>query len=283
MTWIRSPSWDGIWILSGLPIGLAMLAIPIGIDITAFFVINTAHLISPMVVAWTNHEFRQVMIRRWTKYILIPTCVLVGAAIIGATVAKTFQVNPRTLAVRVDGWSDYERPFVLMLVLYFLWNAYHFGMQNFGVVSFYRRMQRSRKLRSVDKWSCLIATAVGMIIIPKLLHVPQLSLFVFGFFMWNHSLTAIGVSSHVLGNHHARSPWLFASALIIAGAIGFWLMFCAPGFALRVTMTAIGLRVGLGFVHFLYDRWVYKLSDAKVRSTIGRNFFCRETGRRLGV
>jgi hypothetical protein len=187
------------------------------------------------------------------------------------------------LGVSIYGAADYERPFVLMLVLYFLWDAYHFGMQNFGLLSLYRRMQRSYRQRFVDKWACFAATILGMLVIPRLLHIPYLSLFVFGFFMWNHSLTAIGVSSHVLGNHHARSPWLFASALIIAGAIGFWLMFCAPGFALRVTMTAIGLRVGLGFVHFLYDRWVYKLSDAKVRSTIGRNFFCRETGLRLGV
>jgi hypothetical protein len=49
------------------------------------------------------------------------------------------------------------------------------------------------------------------------------------------------------------------------GAIAFWLLFCAPGFAMRVMMTIVALRIGLGFVHFLYDRWVYRLSDPQVR------------------
>jgi hypothetical protein len=83
MTWIRSPSWDGIWILSGLPVGLAMLVIPLGIAVTAFFVVNTAHLISPMAVVWTNGDFRQVMYRQRTKYILIPICILLGARLSG--------------------------------------------------------------------------------------------------------------------------------------------------------------------------------------------------------
>jgi hypothetical protein len=44
--------------------------------------------------------------------------------------------------------------------------------------------------------------------------------------------------------------------------------------ALYFTVTAVGFRLGLGFVHFLYDRWLYKLSDPPVRATIGRDIFC---------
>jgi hypothetical protein len=109
-------------------------------------------------------------------------------------------------------------------------------------------------------------TFVGMIVMPRLLHIPQVSLFVLGFFVFNHSLAAIGISSHVLAKRHGLSPWLFAALLLIVGAILFWLLFYAPG---RIMMTAIALRLGLGFVHFLYDRWVYKLSDPKVRAIVG--------------
>jgi hypothetical protein len=38
------------------------------------------------------------------------------------------------------------------------------------------------------------------------------------------------------------------------------------------------LRIGLGFVHFLYDRWVYKLSDPQVRAIIGRDIFRAAAG-----
>lgn len=39
---------------------------------------------------------------------------------------------------------------------------------------------------------------------------------------------------------------------------------------LSFTVTAVGFRLGLGFVHFLYDKWLYKMSALEVRQTIGR-------------
>jgi hypothetical protein len=53
-------------------------------------------------------------------------------------------------------------------------------------------------------------------------------------------------------------------------------MFYAPGFTIHVTMTALALRVGLGFVHFLYDGWIYKLSDPAVRAIIWPAFSAAE-------
>jgi hypothetical protein len=175
-----------------------------------------------------------------------------------------------------------------MLVVYFFWNAYHFGMQHFGILSLYRRGRRSRAQRRVDIWLCLFLTTVlGMIVLPKglpallwflrippwQLHIQEISLFVVaGFLSVNHSTAAIGISSHVMASQHGRSPWLFAILLLVAGAVVLWVMFYAPRFTFHVTMTALALRVGLGFVHFLYDRWVYKFSDPAVRASIGLAF-----------
>jgi hypothetical protein len=101
----------------------------------------------------------------------------------------------------------------------------------------------------------------------------------------NHWLVAIGLSSHV----HARdrSAVAFSTALLGLGTIVFALLFVALPFCglhstsgpvplpwwVRATMPAVSLRLGLGFVHFLYDRWLWKLSDPVVRSTIGADLF----------
>ena len=44
---------------------------------------------------------------------------------------------------------------------------------------------------------------------------------------------------------------------------------------IRVIPVIICARMGLGFVHFLYDRWVWKLRDPLVRATIGRDLLKR--------
>lgn len=91
----------------------------------------------------------------------------------------------------------------------------------------------------------------------------------------NHWLVAIGLSSHIYSVHRGRPPVVFAAVLIAVGMLTFALLFVSlPTFTLKMTTLAVGLRVGLGFVHFLYDRWIYKLTDGKVRSTIGRDIFC---------
>jgi hypothetical protein len=88
----------------------------------------------------------------------------------------------------------------------------------------------------------------------------------------NHWLVAIGLASHTQRRY---PPTLFALALMVAGMALFCFLFMdlRTG-ALYFTVTAVGFRLGCGFVHFLYDRWLYKFSDAKVRATIGRDIFC---------
>jgi hypothetical protein len=43
-----------------------------------------------------------------------------------------------------------------------------------------------------------------------------------------------------------------------------------PKLTLWLTAWAVGFRIGLGFVHFRHDRWIYKFSDPIVRGTIGK-------------
>src|SRR5207253_6548862 len=125
--WIRGPLWDGLWILSGLPIGLALATdkVPMPVLLAAFMGLNSGHLLAPVATAWSHGGFRQIMLARKVRYILIPAGIVVMGGVFGATVGKSFQVNPITLSVKVDDWADYARPLVALLPLYFLWNAYH--------------------------------------------------------------------------------------------------------------------------------------------------------------
>jgi hypothetical protein len=278
MTWIRSPLWDGVWMLSGIPIGgiLASGVVPISLVLPAFLVVNSAHLISPIAMAWSHGPFRQMMLAKKIKYVIVPLGIVGTCVVLGATVGISFEINPATLGLKVTDPNDYTRPFVLMLVGYFVWNAYHFGMQNYG---FLRLYWRSGDPCVAMQWA-MITTLFGMIIIPELFHQARLSMFLFGAVLVNHQLVAVGLSSHVWANHYGRSPLWFAIALIAVGGAITWLLLYG---LTQVVTTIVGLRAAAGFVHFLYDRWVYKLSDAKVRSTIGRDVFCHERGRRLGV
>lgn len=108
----------------------------------------------------------------------------------------------------------------------------------------------------------------------------------------NHWLVAIGLSSQVYANHQNRSPIAFSAVLVGLGTLVFGLLFVVVPFTgihstsgpaplpwwIRATIPAVSLRLGLGFVHFLYDRWLWKLSDPQVRETIGADCFRKAHG-----
>ncbi|MEI4927244.1 hypothetical protein Q8G50_32515, partial [Klebsiella pneumoniae] len=75
MMWIRSRAWDSFWILSGLPLGLALLALTgpwydwpnpqhygHSLVLLTFFVasplLETGHSLSPIALAWSHAGFR---------------------------------------------------------------------------------------------------------------------------------------------------------------------------------------------------------------------------------
>ncbi len=352
--WIRSPWWDGFWILSGLPLAAALTCATAFLSsatilLWCFVVIDTGHTLSPIVLAWSHSGFRQLMLQRLIKYAGLPLATLVLAALAGlvgghALHGLHFDAQHFSFAAGPTTLGELGNPFMAMVAIYALWNAYHFGMQAFGVMSIYRRKTGGYATgqRGVDMayCCCVIWATMLMPFIPRLAHglhdvvgwppaphpfldrvqptylavalaliilmmwrewragrsLPR-ALFIltdgfgmiaaFWFGLWgfaiialNHWLVAIGLVSHVHANHRRGSPTLFAAGLMAAGLMLFCVLFVDPRKAISVglsagmlsfTVTAVGFRLGLGFVHFLYDRWVYKLSNPQVRSTIGRD------------
>lgn len=262
--WIRGPVWDGLWIFSGVPIGLALMLgqFPALVVIAAFLTINSAHLISPAVMGWSHHGFRPVMLAHKTKYIIVPLCILLGGATAGATVGKIFFINPVTLGLRVKDWHDYMRPMIALLPIFFVWNIYHFAMQNYGFLRIYKPNLNP----SIAMQWAMFCTIMAMVIIPETIGNQYLGMFCLGAVVFSHQLAAVGVAGHIWANNRRRSPWWFVGGVMGFGLVAAWLMLHSPPWLL---MTVIGARMAASFVHFLYDRYIYKFSDPQVRATIG--------------
>jgi hypothetical protein len=208
----------------------------------AGIVLDHAHLASPVAVAWGNQKFRRRMLERPDKFILLPALILVVGVAYSASAER------------------HDRAFEWLVGLYLLWNCYHFGMQNFGLLALwgYRRAG----------FVCLCITMMaGLPAIPGALpgvHLPVWAGLVLLFGLsFNHWIAAIWIAAKANQNF-----WLFVGAMLVIGFVGFFFktvgcnntacstfMFSAP--------LLLGSRICLGFVHFLYDRWVWR-SDSPV-------------------
>ena len=336
--WIRNRWWDGFWILGGLPLGVALILIGTAGHVpflitSAYLMIafQLAHSLSPIALAWGHPAFRGVMLRRKTKYIALPMALLAVATLAGIVSQDFFpgiqfidDVNSRLVFERLFSWNSATSPLWWVVVIYLLWNTYHFGKQNFGIMSLYRRRSGAvygDRQRQIDLIFCMAlqiavyvvlfidrhspyvqiiyvmltvaaifvllreAAITGHFLSPRIVFALSQTLCLLLFGPWvfaingaNHWLAAIGLASHVHGNQTGRSPALFATFLIVAGITAFWLMFWRVGTfswnlreMMQLATPVLCFRLGIGFVHFLYDRWVWKLSDPQVQATIGRD------------
>lgn len=193
MTWAsRIPFAGWLWLLSGLPVGLVLMWSPPPVWV-AFFTfavcLEVGHALSPIVFAWTDGRYRRLIFKYPRKYILLPGALFVVAAAIGAATSlgwTSFVQPAQDLTGQNYAFTGVGNPFGMMVTAYWWWNVYHFGMQNFGVLSMCRtgRSARPRRpLLSVGARQvlrprpaavlCLAITAFGMVILPKLVHSPR--------------------------------------------------------------------------------------------------------------
>jgi hypothetical protein len=175
MPWIRSPWWDGIWILSGVPIGcLLVLAIvyvtPQVLILLGAGLLGTAHLMAPIALAWDRPDLRAMALSKPLKFIGLPLLLLALAAVVGsisAVLPLDAVLDISKISVRSP--ADLQNPQIVLMLIYAAWNAYHFGMQNFGVLSIYRAKSGGGQ-RSWDMTFCLVTVAVATLLpfVPRL-------------------------------------------------------------------------------------------------------------------
>ncbi len=154
--WIGSPGWDFFWMFAGLWGGALLLASGSVFGLAAVasvaFVgerlVSIAHswstsymvLFSPLLAAERH--------RRRVEFIWIPLAITLGAFALGLFVAG-WQRFPANGALGPGQWA-----FVLYISLFWVLHFWHFGNQDFGVLSLYRgRAKQSRPIdRKVDKF-----------------------------------------------------------------------------------------------------------------------------------
>jgi hypothetical protein len=241
-----------------LPIGLALVVFPpagrlLFFSAAVFF--EAGHSLSAIVMAWTHRGFRAIMFRQPKSYLLLPLVVFGSAFAIDAVTSlgwTSFIPGPyhdRQIA-------DRSSPFPILVWIYLIWNGCHFGMQIFGVLSLYRKNPRNARQRRIDMFLCLAGTALGMYALPML--AGSQSLVMLCAFLVQPLVVTIGLTSRI-----SRHTWVFI-VMLVMGTIGcVWVIPTSSGPMIRV-IPIICARMGLGFVHFLYDRWVWKLSDPLV-------------------
>lgn len=229
--------------------------------------LDSSHLAAPIALAWVHPEFRrQIALTHKVRYIAAPLLVL-GAAVL--TVPATLIFWPAfhpIIGTKIRAVADINsiNPFTALLTLFVLWNLYHFGAQNFGV---WRLIRRGQGNRFLQKSSWIGATVAGMVGTPFVAPVlTPLSMWAFGLWHW---LPAIWLAAKV-----SRRPVLFWAAMALVGALIAVSVWGSVAYgSLAVAMIAVGARLGLGFVHFLYDRWIWRFSDARMRAIIDGGIF----------
>jgi hypothetical protein len=303
--------------LSGLPVGLVLACSPPPVWI-AFFtfavLLEVGHALSPIVFAWTHSGYRRLIFKYPRRYILLPGAFLLAAFAVGAATSlgwTSFVQPTQDLTGQNYAFTDLRNPFGLMVSVYWWWNVYHFGMQNFGVLSMCRTARTApprRRMLSLgarpvlrprtSAIGCVAVTAFGMAILPKLVHSPALGVVFYSVIFVNHWIVAIGLPGHVESALERSRPqmraWSFVVGVLLLGGIGFvwsapaWVWRAwgysiparAPDYALvsHVVPVVLSLRYGLSFVHFLYDRYIWKMSDPEIRALIGPAFGTRAVG-----
>jgi hypothetical protein len=240
-----------------------------------FVLLETGHSLSPIVLAWTHGEFRrQVIYSQPRKFLLWPGLAAGAAVAIGVATQigwTSYSPGPGASS-RITGWDN---PFPLLIWFYSAWNLYHFAMQDFGVLMLCTGPSKRRAKRI----GCLVGLlgiycAIGGINVLGFWRMSGLGqvawwlvpLVMTGMVSVNHWVVDVGLAGRV-----AKRGWVFAVGVLLAGAVGFvWVVPTPNGMMIRMIPVVICARLGLGFVHFLYSRWVWQLGDPLVRSTIGR-------------
>src|SRR6266567_3136512 len=231
-------------------------------------VLDTAHNLSPMAMAWSRGDFRAVMLRRWPQYILVPAFILATA------LAAASQPRPVVDAV---------------VVVYFAWNVWHFASQNYGLLRLLQMRQARWVVRSdastgVQSYQLphvkgvtarcpfpsrefvIAVTIVGMVVWPILASDPWtwrlINLAIFAIPHWG---------AEIFLTAWASTRWkIFAPLILALGCVGFlWSVPRSTGMPV-VGVVWVCFRIGLGFVHFLYDGSIWRFRDPEIRGTIGK-------------
>jgi hypothetical protein len=162
--WVSSARWDLFWMFSALW-GAALLAVlllafgsqPVGaMLLPAGVLVAVCHSWSTTYVVLASPVLREARRRNRLKFTIVPLVVVAGSLALGWVIGTTAGF-PRELPL-----TRAQALWVLYLALFWVGHFWHFGNQDFGVLSIYRAKagQGALRERRVDK-----AYAVAMMFV----------------------------------------------------------------------------------------------------------------------
>lgn len=261
MRCIRSPWFDGLWIWSGVPIGLVLAGLswggfnsPLSACIAAFTVLDAAHLLSPMALIAVHPEMRRRAFNEPLKFIVVPVLLL---------------------ALPTLYWGQLGRLAPYALLLRGAWNAHHFAAQWFGLVQVYRRLWKKPGRRQIDRLVCVIVVVAVMIplslywsiilgvppprwLVAQIMMPQWLFVFFFGLLNINHWLSSIGLSIKVM-----ECKWWWLGLLALMAGSGFaWNMGVV---GVRGLEALVYLNLGVGMAHYWIDGLIWRRGEPAMR------------------
>ena len=158
--WVQSPLWDGFWMFAAIW-GSALLFALAGqwgwYQAAAYLfagnlVIATLHSYSTTFMILGSARLGPARARQRGRLVYGPIALAAGALLLGLYLGWSLAF-PRTAPY--DGWNLW--PWVLYLGLFWVGHFWHFGKQDFGVLSIYRARAgqtdpRSRRIDLIYVW-----------------------------------------------------------------------------------------------------------------------------------
>jgi hypothetical protein len=169
MRWIKSPTWDLVWVLNALWLAPLVLLLARGHDDVRaspvdgmFFALTVplwfGHRVSSAWLAYATPAYRPLLATQRLRFVVAPLAVAVACF---ALLLAPESVLPMPLTERV----------VWLAVLDFLLVSHHFAAQHFGLLSLYRaRAGRASDgiSRRLDRWFAL-GVGGGLVVLAQAL------------------------------------------------------------------------------------------------------------------
>ncbi len=212
--WLQSPGWDLFWMFSGIW-GTALLLVGWAFQpvLAAALLLFAFDRLAAVFHAWSTTYMvlaspllaEERRAQRW-RFVWAPLLIALGSLALGLGVAAG-QRFPADGQLGPGLWA-----FALYIGLFWVGHFWHFGNQDFGVLSLYRT--RAGQTRPIDRRVDKLYTVAMMYVIQPVVYLSVVTTTAFSELVWTLlPLTAAGMKTGALAA-------VVAATLLSAGAIG---------------------------------------------------------------
>lgn len=247
--WVSSPRWDLFWMFSALWGCAACYLLGVGVghaEVGALlfvgnWLIAIAHSFSTTWVVLGSPLLREARQRNRRKFTVVPILVVSGSLLLGLAIGLT-DGFPRTVP-----FTGTQSLWITYTLLFWVGHFWHFGNQDFGVLSIYRVKagQLGGRDRKVDKAYCVaMMFVIQPVVYLKAVSGSPFSDVVFSVVPVSHEFVAIaatvgvasalamtlGIVAYELRKHDASVPKLLYYAVMLAHPLFLYLVQWRLGF-----------------------------------------------------